>query len=1101
MGDDEKATVVDRPGSGRTPDPHAGRIVEQPATRVAPERTSVGRYESGDEIARGGMGRVVEATDTLLGRVVAVKEALTSDPESLRRFARETRITARLEHPSIVPVYDAGGGVETPFYVMRRVTGRPLSDLIVDVGTLGERLALIPHLLAAAQAVAHAHSRGIIHRDIKPANILVGEHGETVVIDWGLAKVIGEADDPFEPAFDAGDSLRTRVGTVFGTPGFMSPEQLRGDPAGARSDVYALGASLYYLLAARPPHHAKTSDEMMSLAASGPPAPVDDLVAGIPAELSTIVDTALAFDETRCYPDANAFAEDLRRFSTGQLVASHRYSTRERLVRFIKRHRGAVAIGALALVVLAAVGTIAIRSVLAERDRADAQAALATAQQQSAEASRAMAQDRAEQLLLLRARALVATNPTAAVALLKQLSPTSARAPDAIAIANAAAIRGVGRAMPATMTYSTIAELDQQGGRLLQITLDGMVRVWDLALQKTVFEKQFSSVIRGIWVLDGSRVLLYEAASTWLLDPVTGALEPAGLPPIHMIDVDDRGLHAIAYDDSGTAFAIDLSTHTARAIWPGHVTETGAIAGDGSWVAVSDKDLVVVFEFAGAELTRHAGTTSQLVASRGHHLALLDSKHVFETVVAKGSVWSELDVKVTWAISPIFAGYCGEELEIMMSTGHVLSQRNGRLVERARFDMTSSGFREVADDYLVFASTSSNIIVFGDWYNATINLPQPMVKLRLAVRRGKPRLAVVGEGAIVVVDLEGVLPSRIPLPRYYMATVVADDLLFLQSAADSKAAWYEPSTQTVTTVAGSFSGVTDLVAMDRNERRVMISEMDQRGKSVIELRRANQTRRVFSGTEPWGVLVPGDAAAFADKTAISGRVGDQAPHKLAELEGRIDHLVALGRHRFAAISILGELIRGDVESGALERIKLDVPPLRAAMADPEGRLVLGWGRRLLRWDAGIVELATFDSEIRMIQVVEGGVFCALVDGSEVYVEPKEHGAVRRLSSHHDEWTVSADGHLVAIEDAGGHEMIELPSFVRWPTPMRSFSGFPLQLAPSKRYAIQGSLSGYTWKWQLGSNDPDLTRKLDGLTNAIEDGNGVLVWPWQDRTFP
>src|SRR5690606_8210215 len=146
---------------------------------------------------------------------------------------------------------------------------------------------------------AHAHERGIVHRDIKPSNILVGELGETIVIDWGLAKVIGETDDlsrldlsasmtavpPLSggrsrvtgarPGTDDGeDAIKTRAGIVFGTPGFMAPEQLRGNPATERCDVYALGATLYHLLARKPPHHAKTADEMMRAAARQPPTPI-----------------------------------------------------------------------------------------------------------------------------------------------------------------------------------------------------------------------------------------------------------------------------------------------------------------------------------------------------------------------------------------------------------------------------------------------------------------------------------------------------------------------------------------------------------------------------------------------------------------------------------------------------------------------------------------------------------------------------------------------------------------------------------------------------------------------------------------------------------
>src|SRR5204863_5291913 len=140
-----------------------------------------------------------------------------TDAETLRRFARETRITARLEHPAIVPVYDAGVSADgAPFYVMRKVTGAPLSERVSAARDLDRRLALLPNVLAACQAIAHAHERGIIHRDLKPANILVGALGETVVIDWGLAKVLDESDEPTpvaRPDVDAGDSLRTRADT------------------------------------------------------------------------------------------------------------------------------------------------------------------------------------------------------------------------------------------------------------------------------------------------------------------------------------------------------------------------------------------------------------------------------------------------------------------------------------------------------------------------------------------------------------------------------------------------------------------------------------------------------------------------------------------------------------------------------------------------------------------------------------------------------------------------------------------------------------------------------------------------------------------------
>ncbi|MCX5743384.1 MAG: serine/threonine-protein kinase [Proteobacteria bacterium] len=430
MADDVKPTVVERRGSA----PRAHEPVEPRGP--APPTATAGRYAEGDEIARGGMGRVVDATDGVLGRTVAVKQVLSRDPEILRRFARETRITARLEHPSIVPVYDAGTSPDgTPFYVMRKVTGRPLEQLVAEAATLAARLALVPHVLASAQAVAHAHRRGVVHRDLKPSNILVGELGETVVIDWGLAKVIGEpeGEDDREGPSDvtemagAGDSLRTRIGQVFGTPGFMSPEQLRGDPVDERGDVYALGATLYYLLSQHSPHEAASGTAMMGAALVGPPRPLAAIVDGVPPELSTIVDTALAHEPAQRYVDAAALAAELQRFLTGQLVASHRYSRRERLRRFVRRHRLPLAIGTLAVVALVAFAVVAISRVTRARDAADTQATLATSRLRDAEAARASEAERADQLLLLQARTLVETNPTGAVALVKQLRQPAER--------------------------------------------------------------------------------------------------------------------------------------------------------------------------------------------------------------------------------------------------------------------------------------------------------------------------------------------------------------------------------------------------------------------------------------------------------------------------------------------------------------------------------------------------------------------------------------------------------------------------------------------------------------------------------------------------
>jgi WD40 repeat protein len=558
--------------------------------------TAPARYELGDEIARGGMGRVVDARDTLLGRVVALKEALGLDADALKRFARETRITARLEHPAIVPVHDAGTMPNgAPYYVMRKISGRPLERLVAESTALNDRLALVPHIVAAANAIAHAHARGIVHRDIKPSNILAGDLGETVVIDWGLAKVIGEADDLTAMSARVGDSpselendesIKTRAGIVFGTPGFMAPEQLRGSPVDERCDVYALGATLYHLLSRRPPHHAKTADEMMKAAANQPPMPIGELVPGVPPELSTIVDKSLAHDPAQRYQDARTLAEDLQRFLTGQLVASHHYSASERLWRFIRRHRVPVMISIAALIALGIVAAIAVTRVVGERDRADDAAQTARAEKRIAEEERGRAEDRLDKLLLTQARSQVATNPTLAVAMLKPLAVRHWR--EVRAIAEAARAAGVAWSLPASKRTAAI-EMSRDGLRALVAGDDGVIRLHDLPSRKTriIAERPTPAGAFGARFLDAERrIIVWSGQQLAVIDPsgAAGTTELAVPAPIRGLDV--AGQSAYWTDDKGNVWRYELGASTPLQLPLDERVDRVSASPNGRWIAL-----------------------------------------------------------------------------------------------------------------------------------------------------------------------------------------------------------------------------------------------------------------------------------------------------------------------------------------------------------------------------------------------------------------------------------------------------------------------------------------------------------------------------------
>jgi hypothetical protein len=294
----------------------------------APGERTFGRYRLLEPLGEGGSGVVFRARDEELGRDVALKmlkavQALS--PVELERFRREGRNAARLRHPAIVTVFDVGREGDVFYYTMEVVPGRPFrpgGDRARDLGVLEK----------VAWAMQHAHEQGILHRDLKPGNILVDERGEPHLLDFGLSRDV------------AAPSEITRQGSVFGTPGYMAPEQAGSGAADARSDVYALGAMLYEILAGRPPVVGSTFEESVARLRSEEPAPPPG-----PPELAAVAMKALEREPARRYATAAAFARELERFRAGKPVeARPRRGASPLLARlFLAGAAGLVALWAL----------------------------------------------------------------------------------------------------------------------------------------------------------------------------------------------------------------------------------------------------------------------------------------------------------------------------------------------------------------------------------------------------------------------------------------------------------------------------------------------------------------------------------------------------------------------------------------------------------------------------------------------------------------------------------------------------------------------------------------------------------------------------------
>ncbi|MBX7098093.1 MAG: serine/threonine protein kinase [Myxococcaceae bacterium] len=309
-----------------------GATRRRDSTEVSPVVESGRRLMSGEQrydlrttIGQGGMGRVLEAYDTQFSRVVAVKELHSANADELtrERFALEALITGNLEHAGVPAVYERGVRADgAPYYVMRRVQGKTLDQALKETTTLKERLALAVVVLKAAQTMGFAHSQGVVHRDLKPQNILIGQHGEVFVVDWGLAKARGAAARmSAEHSSVRGAMNETVQGSVVGTPSYMAPEQARGqtDALDERTDVFALGAVLYHLLMGRPPFLGHDVEGTVKLAAANQAPRIDQRV---PPPLRALCERAMATDPGARFRNAEEFANALEHFASESFLRS-----------------------------------------------------------------------------------------------------------------------------------------------------------------------------------------------------------------------------------------------------------------------------------------------------------------------------------------------------------------------------------------------------------------------------------------------------------------------------------------------------------------------------------------------------------------------------------------------------------------------------------------------------------------------------------------------------------------------------------------------------------------------------------------------------------
>ncbi|HEY1552612.1 MAG TPA: protein kinase family protein, partial [Kofleriaceae bacterium] len=886
-----------------------------------------------------------------------------------------------------------------------------------------------------------------------------------------------------------------RAGVVFGTPGFMAPEQLRGSPPDERCDVYALGATMYHLLARRPPHYSKNAADMMRAAVDGPAEPLRFRAPGVPPELATIVDKALAFERDERYRSARELADDLQRFIGGQLVASHHYSQREKLARWVRNNRTTVSVATAALVAMVAGGTFAVSRIVAARDREHAAAEKAREQTKLAEAAGEKANANLQALQLADARNLTLEDPTRSLAMVKPLVPTRWR--EARDVAAAARSNGVAFSLPAS-PHAVSLELSRDGQRALEAGDDGIVRLYDLAKRTSVVIADAKTPTPAHFGDAEHTVVLFRDNHITLVDVATKARRDV-MTPTAIMRLEVAGPIAYWIDPQHALWKLDLAGGQASKVATDEPIDGVFPSPDGRWVALGGSQHVFLIDRTAATAPPQPITivsnihVLQWSADALHAVMITDDEFVDIKVDDMPHVDHRYSVgrlrSVAWSRRGTYAtGALGVELL------HRDNDDHGVRVQAA--DCTL-GLFATWDDAIV-AGRPTKLSIVSDDGDRTIDSPMRLEKI--AASPHGPFIAGASDGALLVWDLDFVMPHHIGETAPTGAGFVTSDAV-IASYDNAPAQWIDLRTNTpvaldalqpIVSVAGSPDG-----------ERAFVIDVTHHGRIVAPV------------GDPVEVDADVDRAEFADSHHLVLATSQGAvvvaepsqPRAARTLVKRDAQIVALATSAadggwIAAAFSDHALWRAQLDGNAAAQQQLKLPPgTHTLVLGRDGEIVVASGPELRVWraDGTLDTLWTSPHSIHELAYVDSlHVLAIASDGKATIVDTREPNHVQPIAVEIAAPSLAHDASLAAmVTTSGSIELADPLASDHWQIAPRGRGMTGVQISPDGRRVIAISDNHlFAWTPALPDGVDATTRWLDGLTNAAIDRGPTAALEWK-----